>query len=148
MRTRVLEAVLALCLFAVIPLTQNGNIHAAARDGDAAKVRALLEWAPALVRARDPFGRTPLMIVAWESGRVDIARLLLDRGANVNASDRFGDTPLTLAARRGFTSVVDLLVERGASRQGYFGNAAYSRRASSRSGRSGSAWPHRWKNSS
>ncbi len=148
MRRRLLEAVLALCIFAVIPLTQNGDIHDAARAGNLAEIRAMLEWSPELVGARDSFGRTPLAIVA-ALGRADVARLLLDRGADVNATDRFGDTPLTLAVWRGSRPVVRLLLQRGAiPPRGSFGNPPYSQRASSSTTGSGSASRHRSRKSS
>ena len=71
--------------------------------------------AGAATDAANAYGRTPLLLVARESGKADIARLLLDRKADVDAKDKFGDTPLTLAAWRGFREVVDLLLERGAA---------------------------------
>jgi ankyrin repeat protein len=45
---------------------------------------------------------------------VQAAKLLLDRGATVDAADGEGVTPLVLAAYRGHTDVVKLLLERGA----------------------------------
>ncbi|UCC74906.1 MAG: ankyrin repeat domain-containing protein [Gemmatimonadota bacterium] len=62
----------------------------------------------------ESYGRTPLLLVARETGEADMARRLLDGGADVNAEDRFGDTPLGLAAWRGFGDLVDLLLDRGA----------------------------------
>jgi len=59
--------------------------------------------------------RTPLHLAARETGNVDIARLLMEKGANVNAKDRDGELPLTLAAWKGFTAVIDALLDRGAS---------------------------------
>ena len=67
------------------------------------------------MESKNAYGRTPLLLVARESGSVELARLRLDRKADVNATDKFSDTPLTLAAWRGFRAVVDLLVERGAA---------------------------------
>ncbi len=69
----------------------------------------------AKTEAADSYGRTPLLLVARERGNPEMAAFLLDRGANINAQDRFGDTPLSLAAWRGFRSLADLLVTRGAS---------------------------------
>lgn len=94
--------------------TQEG-VHAAARSGDLERVRALVGQDSRLAAAKDDAGRTPLLLVARESGSADVARLLLDHRANVDARDRSGDTPLTLAAWRGFAGVADLLIERGAT---------------------------------
>lgn len=51
---------------------------------------------------------------AASRGHVQAAKLLLDRGATVDAADGEGVTPLVLAAYRGHTDVVKLLLERGA----------------------------------
>ena len=69
----------------------------------------------ASVDPRESYGRTPLLLVARETGNLEMARRLLDAGADVNAGDRFGSTPLELAAWRGFRDVVDLFLDRGAT---------------------------------
>jgi ankyrin repeat protein len=71
--------------------------------------------AGASVHTANAYARTPLLLVARESGHVELARLLLDRKADIDARDKFGDTSLNLAAWRGFRPVVDLLLERGAA---------------------------------
>ena len=48
-------------------------------------------------------------------GQVQAVRLLLERGANVNAGDDEGTTPLILASYRGHVEVARLLLERGAA---------------------------------
>lgn len=59
-------------------------------------------------------GRTPLHYAA-EDGYTAVARLLLDRGANVNMPDGYyGRTPLYDAARHGRTPTAELLLDRGA----------------------------------
>ena len=45
---------------------------------------------------------------------LDVARSVLDLGADVNAADLRGNTALHDAVRRGFESVVELLAARGA----------------------------------
>jgi ankyrin repeat protein len=47
-------------------------------------------------------------------GYTEIARLLIERGARVNAGDRRGRRPIHLAVNRGHLEVVELLVESGA----------------------------------
>ena len=65
---------------------------------------------------RDYSGKTPLhVIIYWKRERVDIVRLLLDSGADVNAVTDRGSTPLHLAAACGFEKCVALLLERGAA---------------------------------
>jgi serine/threonine-protein phosphatase 6 regulatory ankyrin repeat subunit B len=59
-------------------------------------------------------GFTPLMYAA-QQGDVDITRILLGAGANVNfAQPQFGMTPLIIASAMVFPDVVDLLLQRGA----------------------------------
>jgi ankyrin repeat protein len=54
----------------------------------------------------------PVLHWAAENGLTDIARLLLDQGADVNARDNFSNTPLHLAVRH--AAMVELLLARGA----------------------------------
>ena len=50
-------------------------------------------------------GMSPLHLAAW-SGKVEVARLLVEAGAHVNASSDNGDTPLILACQHGNSDVV------------------------------------------
>ena len=85
----------------------------AARDGDAAALRALLR-AGADANAARGDGITALHLAA-EHGHVEAARALLDAGAATGAGTRIGRyTPLHLAARAGHGEVVVLLLESGA----------------------------------
>jgi ankyrin repeat protein len=52
------------------------------------------------------------LLWAAEHGLLNIATLLLDQGADVNATDQFGNTSLHLAVR--YPELVRLLLERGA----------------------------------
>jgi ankyrin repeat protein len=56
----------------------------------------------------------PLLKVAAELGYLDIVVLLLDRGANIEATDDLGQRALMSAARYGRTEVVRHLLDRGA----------------------------------
>ncbi|KAL5093393.1 hypothetical protein Trisim1_011197 [Trichoderma cf. simile WF8] len=58
-------------------------------------------------------GRSPLSYAA-ESGNQATVRLLLDRGAELDAKDPMGRTPLLHAARSGSEAIVRLLLDRGA----------------------------------
>ena len=54
-------------------------------------------------------GQTPLYLAAWE-GSSDVAKLLLDRGADVNALDSSGIARLHVAANRTNLDVAAILV--------------------------------------
>ena len=56
---------------------------------------------------------TPLH-AALDKGHVDIALLLLERGADVGSRGIQGVTPLSLASRYGYVGVVQTLIDRGA----------------------------------
>ncbi len=48
------------------------------------------------------------------AGCVDVARILLTHGADVNSKNENGLTPLHLASQLGFTELIRVLVEHGA----------------------------------
>ena len=68
-------------------------LHYAARGGLIDTVRALVEVG-ADVDRMNPVDRTTPLIVATINGRYDVAKYLLDHGADPNASEREGLTPL------------------------------------------------------
>ncbi len=56
-----------------------------------------------------------LLQVAATHGRKEIVKLLLDRGAETEATDDLGQTPLTAAASSGETEMVEILLDAGAN---------------------------------
>jgi ankyrin repeat protein len=83
----------------------------AAGRGDVEEVkRMLIRVDP---NTRDICGRAPLHYAARE-GRVEVIKLLLERGAYPNAWDNCDKTPLHYAAERGDVEIVRLLLEKGA----------------------------------
>lgn len=85
----------------------------ASLSGKTEMVRLLIDHG-ADREARDSYGRTALILVARDQGDAEMARILLAAGVDINAADRWNDTALSLAAWRGFSDLVDLLLERGA----------------------------------
>ena len=73
------------------------EVHNAAIFGDMPRVRSILLADPSAVNARDEFGFTALHGVAGEE-QLDMARYLVERGADVNARNDKGATPLHCAA--------------------------------------------------
>ena len=88
-------------------------LHYAIRRNQPAAAEFLLEQ-DADTELRNAYGRTPLLLVARETGKVEMARLLIAAGADVNTMDRFGAPPLGLAAWRGFLGLVNLFLDEGA----------------------------------
>lgn len=66
------------------------------------------------VASESQYCRTALWHAACR-GHEGVARLLLDRGANVNHQDVRGSTALHEAAVHGQQQIAELLIERGAS---------------------------------
>ena len=95
------------------PLIARGaivDIFAAAHLGMFARVRELVGSDPSLVAARGGDGRTPLHCAR----SVEIARLLLERGADIDARDVDHESTPAQYLIREAPDVVRLLVDRGA----------------------------------
>lgn len=88
----------------------DASIYDAAVFNDRAAVERHLAKDTRSVNARDKWGFTPLHGVAGEE-HVDMARLLIARGADVNAANDEGITPLHLAA---YPEMASVLVAAGA----------------------------------
>jgi ankyrin repeat protein len=87
----------------------------AAALGDAQRMKDEIARDPAFARARSPGGGTPLHLAAF-AGNLDVARVLLDAGAEVNAraENEFKNTPLQVTTLTGQVEVARLLLSRGA----------------------------------
>lgn len=91
--------------------TPEGQLVAAARTGDAAKVTALLaEGVPADARR----GGFPALHRAAQAGSVAALEALVVAGADLDATDRAGHTALARGALFGRAAAVSFLLEAGA----------------------------------
>ncbi|KAL5759451.1 hypothetical protein ACOSP7_017976 [Xanthoceras sorbifolium] len=79
-----------------------------AHQNDAAAVRKLLEEDQSLVHARDYDYRTPLHVASLH-GWIDVAKCLIEFGADVNAQDRWKNTPLADAEGAKKHNMIELL---------------------------------------
>jgi len=88
-------------------------VQLAAAAGHCTLVADMLRRSPGEARSVDAMLFTPLHNAAVR-GRVDVARLLIDSGAKVDAADDRGRTPLIRAAEYGHAALVELLAGHGA----------------------------------
>ncbi|RDW75101.1 hypothetical protein BP6252_06243 [Coleophoma cylindrospora] len=111
----------------LLRLLKNGAVDASTRDdhgdtllsqaaerGNEVIVALLLETDQFETDLNDKSRRTPLH---WAShnGHINIVKLLLEKGADVNAADKDSCSPLYWASQDGQIDVVKLLLEKGAS---------------------------------
>ncbi|MBO0719359.1 MAG: ankyrin repeat domain-containing protein [Blastocatellia bacterium] len=90
-----------------------GEILEAVKRGDQPAVANLLRSRRKLARFAGEYGKTCLHWAA-ETDQAEIARILLDAGADIEAKTSWGATPLEWAATMGSVRVADLLLSRGA----------------------------------
>jgi hypothetical protein len=96
------------------PATVNlGQLMHAVRSGDEAQWRASLQAIPNSAHAADSFGCTALHVAA-DVGIVEMARVLLDAGANADVKDTWEETPLHFAAREGNCEICEILLAKKA----------------------------------
>ena len=92
-------------------------MHKAATSGQTKVVEYLIEKG-ANVNAKDNWGNTPLLLLAFQSGSIPEANktieLLIGNGADVNSTDNKGMTPLDYSKSfRGSPEASDLLIRHG-----------------------------------
>ncbi|HET7696371.1 MAG TPA: ankyrin repeat domain-containing protein [Vicinamibacterales bacterium] len=109
----------ALALAQAPPLTKAEQLQDAARKGDAAAVKKLLDDGVD-VNTKFRYNATALFY-ACDHGHIDVVKVLLDRGADLTVKDTFyGFTPLALSLgpaqkkKPEHTEIAKLLIARGA----------------------------------
>jgi ankyrin repeat protein len=86
-------------------------LNVAARDGSIETVRCLLENG---FPANEPEDVTSSLAVAVEKGNLEVVKLLLKFGAEVNRKDKDGTTQLHKAVEKGNFKIVQVLIQHGA----------------------------------
>ncbi|GLT27831.1 hypothetical protein SLA2020_028020 [Shorea laevis] len=92
-----------------------------AHQNDAAAVRKLLDEDSYLVHAMDYDNRTPLHVASLH-GWIDVAKCLIEFGADVNAQDRWKNTPLADAEGAKKPNMIELLKSYGGLSYGQTGS--------------------------
>jgi hypothetical protein len=116
--TALLTLALALTAAAQDPKQAlNEQLYEAARKGDAAEVKAVLDKG-ADVNAKFRYGATALFKAA-ERGHTEVVKLLIERGADVNVRDTFyGATAMYWAMDKGHTGVVRAILAKSPEEAG------------------------------
>ncbi|XP_036887876.1 ankyrin repeat domain-containing protein 29 isoform X4 [Sturnira hondurensis] len=86
----------------------------AARRGNLALLRLLLNSGRVDVDCRDSYGTTLLMVASY-AGHIDCVRELVLQGADINLQREDGGTALLAASQYGHRQVVDTLLKHGAN---------------------------------
>jgi ankyrin repeat protein/L-ascorbate metabolism protein UlaG (beta-lactamase superfamily) len=107
--------VLGLCALLCASPVLGGEIHRAIEADDVARVKQILESNPeaAFERDDDQFSQLPIHTVAG-TGNVEIAKLLLEAGADNDAGDSDNSTALGVAAMYKHAELVAFLITEGA----------------------------------
>jgi hypothetical protein len=90
------------------------QLHYYCEHGMTSSVVRMLEMRSIDVEAKGGVLERTCLHTAAEYGHLAICRLLVDKGAQVEAKDIYDRTPLYLAAKRGCVEIVRLLCDRGA----------------------------------
>jgi ankyrin repeat protein len=85
-------------------------------DGDFMPIQAVLPHGITINSTEADAGAN--LLAAARDGRMDLATILPDQGANVNFTAPSGDTPVSMAAQNGHCGVAQLLLQRGANVDG------------------------------
>ncbi|CAK1549409.1 unnamed protein product [Leptosia nina] len=91
---------------------RNGRtaLHLAAMNGYAHLVKFLIRDHNAVIDVLTLKKQTPLHLAA-ASGQIEVCKLLLELGANIDATDELGQKPIHAAAQNNFSEVVQLFLQ-------------------------------------
>jgi ankyrin repeat protein len=93
------------------------NLRKAINEGDVATVHSILKKGGGVDVRLNENGDTPLLLSA-EKGDLEIAGLLLDRGADIEARNIDGNTPLLNSVHHNHLEMATLLLATGADIEG------------------------------
>jgi ankyrin repeat protein len=87
-------------------------IHSAVKNGDMASIDVLVDSDREVLNMQDGSGKSPLHH-AIEMKHTDIARYLIEQGANTDLTDNDNESPLHYSASTGNLEIARLLLEQG-----------------------------------
>jgi cytochrome c len=103
---------LSICLGLIPATTHAATIHDAAKKGDVAAISAALDTG---ANINESDGTATPLYYAVMVAQLAAAKLLIERGADVNTVSTLGDTPLGPAVGRRNIEFIRLLLEHGAN---------------------------------
>ncbi|XP_071793630.1 fibronectin type 3 and ankyrin repeat domains 1 protein-like [Asterias amurensis] len=89
-------------------------MHWAVDGGNVALIQSMVADGASVNERDSGSGWTPLLRCAAMGGDPNVAKVLMNAGAEVNIKDKDGKTPLMIACLNGHVTLVQALVERGA----------------------------------
>ncbi len=110
-RIMLLTIVFLLLSAFIIPVNA-GEIHKAARAGDLAKIKLLLEKEPGLVNEKTGTGNTPLFFAVF-GGHSEVVDFLISKGAEVSDKNNAGENVLHYAAYSGSVKLLKFFLDKG-----------------------------------
>src|SRR5262245_13426033 len=113
-----MRTLILILLLAPSGMAAAGNVADAAKTGNTAVVRTLVQQ-KADVNQPQADGTTALHW-AVRQDNLEMVNLLIAAGANVNARNRLGVSPLSLACINGNAATIEALLKAGASPNGVF----------------------------
>ncbi|MBE9886728.1 ankyrin repeat domain-containing protein [Enterococcus durans] len=95
----------------VMPIVPESLLHAVTAN-DLQQVQELLKNPDYPIDEQNEAGETPLMI-ATHLNQLDIAKTLIDHGADINQQDGIQDSPYLYASAQGKTEILDYMLKNG-----------------------------------
>ena len=91
-------------------------LHYAVCSDSSLLVKLIIEKEKSLIFSKDTYGRTPLHYVIFNSNsfQVEMAKMLIDNGSEINCLDEENMTPLHFAAENGKGKIIPILMKSGA----------------------------------
>ncbi|QSS97871.1 ankyrin repeat domain-containing protein [Psychroflexus sp. ALD_RP9] len=103
---------LSLLLILGLSTSNAQSIFDAARNGDVNQIEALVKSNPESVNSTNAMGFGPLVLAVYNN-QIKATKLLLEKGANIDAQDGSGNTALMGAVFKNHQNMVDLLLNKG-----------------------------------
>jgi cytochrome c len=119
MRALIISLLVWVCLYFVPSTSHAAVIHDAAQKGDVAAIVAALD---AGVNVNESDGTATPLFYAISRRHFEAAKLLIERGADVNKPSALGALPLAPAAGQGKIEFIKLLLDHGANPNSVIGS--------------------------